>query len=686
MPVTPDTVIPFPNQGPPTQGLSLGGVMTAVGQYAIDEKEKREREARTQTPTLTSLAAHIRKAWEVNKREKMPVEQRMIQAIRQRRGEYDPEVLEKIRKFEGSEIYMLLSAAKSRAISSWLRDSLMADGTEKPWTLEATPIPQLPPDMVEELFRRSQEAMQMLADANLPIDMKEVIDEQRENILAELKEEAKERAEKMEDYMQDQLIEGGFMKALSDVVDDITTFPAFVLKGPVIRRKLTMQWKRDGSEWKPKKDYALVPEWERVDPFYVYPSPGAESPNDGDFIEFHRLSRADLQAMKGVAGYSDDAIDGVLRDHGMGGLRDWTAMDTERAAAEGRVSSMENPTSQIDALQYWGSVMGQKLLDWGMTEEEIPDPLAEYEVEAWLIGRWVIKAVLNQDAHGARPYYKNSWENLPGLFWGNSPMDQIRDVQAMCNHAARSLANNMQIASGPQVWYNIDRLPAGEDVEQMYPWKPYQTISDPAGPTTAPPIGFFQPQSNAAELMGVYEKFSREADDILGVPAYMTGGTPGGGVGRSASGFSMAINNAGKVIQHVVGSIDLNVMTPLLQNLYDHNMLYAPDPSIKGDCKVNARGAKSLIAREAAQLRRIEFLQQTNNPADLAITGKAGRAEVLRETAKALDMNVDKVVPEQPDPLMGGGVPSAGIQSPGPSQDVLEGGAPVTSNFQPQPQ
>lgn len=686
-----DQVIKFPQgeQRPAaTKGLSLNGVMTAVSQKALDEAEKRKIEMATQTPVLTALASHIRAAWDVNRREKDPVKERMLQSMRQRRGEYDPDVLQKIRQFEGSEIYMLLSSSKARAISSWLREGLMADGTEKPWTLEATPIPQLPPSMVEDLFVRTQLNMEKLAQAGLPIDMQEVIEQQREMIMGEIKEEAKDRAAKMEEYMSDQLIEGGFMKALSDAVDDITTFPAFILKGPVIRRRMSVQWVQDGDKWVPAQEMTLAPEWERVDPFYVYPSPGAECPNDGDFIEFHRLSRADLQAMKGVVGYSDDAIDGVLRDHGMGGLRNWTTQDTERASVEGRVDS-QNTGNNIDALQYWGSVMGQSLLDWGMTEEEIPDPLGEYEVEAWLIGDWVIKAVLNKDAAGNRPYYKDSWENLPGMFWGNSPMDMLRDIQAMCNHAARSLANNMQIASGPQVWYNIDRLPAGETVEQMYPWKTYQTTGDPGGPTTSPPVGFFQPNSNAAELMGVYENFSREADEILGVPNYMNGGTPEGGVGRSASGFSMAMNNAGKIIQQVISSIDLNVMTPLLTRLYDHNMLHAPDPSIKGDAKIQARGAKSLQAREAAQLRMMEFLRNTNNPADLAITGQEGRAAVLREVAKALNMNVDKVIPEAEAPIIDQDV-AAGMQQPAgllpgpaPSQNVLPGGQPVLNAFEP---
>src|SRR6185437_12820695 len=115
------------------------------------------------------------------------------------------------------------------------------------------------------------------------------------------------------------------------------------------------------------------------------------------------------------------------------------------------------------------------------------------------------------------------------------------DCQDMCNAAARSLAANMAIASGPQVAVNTGRMPPGEDATQMYPWKLWQFESDPMG-STAPPVIFFQPGSNADELMRVYERFSILADEYTGIPKYMTGteGTPG--AGRTASGLSMMIS------------------------------------------------------------------------------------------------------------------------------------------------
>jgi hypothetical protein len=51
------------------------------------------------------------------------------------------------------------------------------------------------------------------------------------------------------------------------------------------------------------------------------------------------------------------------------------------------------------------------------------------------------------------------------------------------------------------------------------------------------------------------------------------------------------------------------------------------------------------LAREAIQVRRNEFLAATNNPVDLQIVGPEGRAYLLRELAKGLQMDTDKLVP-----------------------------------------
>ena len=356
--------------------------------------------------------------------------------------------------------------------------------------------------------------------------------------------------------------------------------------------------------------WQLVLEWERVDPFMAYPAPHSTNIEDGFFIQRHRLTRGALNQLRGVEGYSDDAIVAVLDEHGRGGLNEWLFIDSAKAQAEGKSPAgvMANPDVTIDAIQFWGSVQGKMLIEWGMKEEQVPDPTKEYNCEVWLIGQWAIKSTLNPDPMGRKPYFKTSYENVPGVFWGNSVTDLCEDVQTQCNVAARAIANNMGIASGPQVNVNVDRLPTGEDITQMYPWKIWQTTSDPYG-SSAAPVSFFAPPMVAGELMQIYTFFSGIADEHTGIPRYMAGDATGSGALRTSSGMSMLMNNAGKSIKHVIGNIDQNVIKPLIERLYFYNMRYGDDPALKGDVAVLAQGANSLVVKENQQQRMNEFLQ-----------------------------------------------------------------------------
>jgi hypothetical protein len=176
----------------------------------------------------------------------------------------------------------------------------------------------------------------------------------------------------------------------------------------------------------------------------------------------------------------------------------------------------------------------------------------------------------------------------------------------------------------------------------------------------------------------------------------------------------MLMSNAGKSIKQVVSHIDTNVLTPMLERLYYYNMRYANDPELKGDIGIIARGANALIAKDAVQMRRNEFLAATANPVDMQIVGLAGRAAVLRENVKALDMDPDKIVPppeaiiakeraaqmaqqaamqaatQAPAGMPAGmpgrpGVPGQSVGSlPGPiNRQTLADGTPITDTFAP---
>jgi hypothetical protein len=705
---------------PEKTNMNVGGAMSAqsVGSVQAELAASREQaEEEQNAPAIADLAGHVKSFWLLAREAKRDVELTMIEALYARRGEYPAQKASEILQSGQPLIYMMLAASKMRQAESLLRDVLIGAGTEKPWTLEPTPVPELPPLLTAQI----RAAFVSAADASIQMgyvpninEIRDLMNAVKQMAVEALREEAQASCDRMELKMEDQLIEGGFNDALDGFISDLTTFKTAFLAGPIVRRKPSLTWVQGNPV--PVVQTVETMEWERVDPFMMYPAPWARTINEGPLIRRHRLTRESLTEMIGIEGFAEHSIRRVLDLYGTGGLNDWLSIDSEVARAEGKNSDAHTMSQSglIDALQYWGSVSGKMLREWGMTPKQVPDESKEYQVECWLIGPYVIKSVLNTDPLARRPFYANSYERIPGSVWGNSVYDLMADCQAMCNAAARSLAANLGIASGPQVVVNVSRLPTGESVTNMYPWKVWQVEEDPMGNTQAP-ITFFQPSSNAAELMGVYEKFSVLADEYTGIPRYMTGSESTPGAGRTASGLSMMMGNASKIIKQVVSGIDQHVLQPLLERLYFTNMRYSNDPDLKGDVKCRARGAMSLTTKEAAQVRRNEFLAASNNPVDLQIMGLTGRAELLRAAASQLDLNPSKIVlptavikqkeaeqaamqqqaqmqgPGAPGEGQGPGAPSApapaqgGPGGPGPSPNgqVLMDGAPQTDTFSP---
>ena len=629
--------------------MASGLALIPVARASDLEAEARKRSDELQNqPVIQGLAAHVRERWDSARIAKRQLEERMLQCLRQRNGEYDPEKLQEIKEQGGSDIFINLTSVKCRAATSWLRDTLLGTGTDKPWGLDATPEPDLPPEVVQGLMADMAAQLEtIMASGQMPPSeeqLREIAQQMKDSAMAKLREEAKERVGRMERKMEDQLVEGGWTKALNEFLDDIVTFPYAVLKGPVKRKRKTLQWKNG----------KLVPvesirnEWERVDPFYLYWAPWAWELNDGYVIERHRLTADELQALIDVPGYNSDAIRTVLNDFGSMGMKQWLWTDASKAQAEGKyVTEAIISGDLIDALQLWDSVKGSLLLEWGLTSKEIPDPALNYPCEVWLIGNVVIRAVLNYDPLGRKPYYLTSYENVPGAVDGKGVTDLCRDSQAMVNASGRALANNMGISSGPQVGVNVSRLPPGEDVTEMYPWKIWQFQSSEFNDGSQP-LQFFQPGSNANELMAVFEKFSARADEDTMIPRYMTGeNTPG--AGRTSSGLSMLISNAGKGIKQVISNIDQNVIVPAIERLYQDNLRYAQDPDLIGDVNIVAKGASSLVIKEAEAIRRQEFLTLVlNSPVAQQIVGMDGAAELLREQARNLSGNPDRIVPNRP--------------------------------------
>lgn len=680
-------------------------------QEAERAKAKAEAQERQKRPVITSLAGYVRDCWEAAKEAKQSIEKELLASLRQRNGIYSTDKLAKIREQGGSEIFMMLTDEKCAAATSWLADILFPAG-EKPWGTKPTPVPDLNPGQMAKVQQGvQQEFMQVIiaelkanhqaevvqamrsgqlqtdeqakqffmAKAKEMFDPKEIdaklqarAEEIGQAMRSEMEKAAKEARDRVETKLHDVVIEAGWEDAVHEAIDDIVTFKAGIVKGPVLRTKKRMKWVKQDSRQqnggmdagflgKSNRVVEVVDEvsidFSRVSPFDAYPMPNAKKPEDG-MIERHQLTRRYLTSLIGVKGYDDDAIRMVLTDYGQAGQSTWLSIanDQTRQALENRPNEHRSPEAMIDALQFWGNVQGLKLLQYGMSPEEIQDPFADYSVEVWLIGNYVIKAEINGDPLGRVPYHFASFRKRNGSIWGAGVPEIIKDSQDACNAAARAMLNNMAISSGPQVVVDVSQLPPGENIQNLRPWKIWQINSMPAmGAAGKKPLDFFVPPSVSRELMEIYQHHSSEADNKTGIPKYSYGGGGEKSTGAlgTATGFSMMMNNATRGIKNVIRNIDNDIIKPSIERTHEFQLLFFNDPEYhQGDIKIIAKGSTAMIAKEQAAVRRNELLQiVVKSPAVLEIIGKPGLASMLREVFQMADFKDEEIVPEKREML-----------------------------------
>ena len=450
---------------------------------------------------------------------------------------------------------------------------------------------------------------------------------------------ARDEMKKLERLIEDQLDEGKWNVALGEFIEDFTIYPAAFIKGPIINIKPALTY--EGG--KPVTTDSIVYVNKRVSPLDMYPSANATGINDGDLIEHIRFQRSEIASLKGLEGYDDARITEVLENYQGADFTSWlwTDIESDKAYAEKRGNEFQANRNIIHGLHYFGKCSVQMLKEWGLPDselvfttpegEELPyEDTDELEIEALMVDSTVIKVQVNTDPLVRRPYYKASFQNRPGSYWGRSLPHLMRDIQRMCNATARALANNMGLASGPQVEVYIDRLADKGDIEDITPMKIWQLTSDPTG-AGGRAIQFTQPSSNAGELLAVYKEFELRADDATGIPRYAYGNERTGGAAQTASGLSMLLESASKGIKDAIRHIDEGVLVPRLEYQFywlmstDENLMYS------GDVAVVPKGSSALTMKAAEQAKRLELMQAlSGNPAILEVVGPEAMAEVFR--------------------------------------------------------
>ena len=630
--------------------LRVASASEVMAAQEASDREKLDQES----PEILGLVAYLKRVWETNKQHKISsgIQDQLLANQRARDSEYDPGKLTKIRELGGSEIYMGLTAVKCGHAESWLID--IFSSSEPSWTLQPTPVPDPSGPLRDRVTVEVQKriAAQISAGQEMsPDDIAKLYDQLPPMVEEVLEAEAKLTARKMNQKITDQLVEARFEEVFGEFVADFASSKAGIIKGPLFRKCKRRDWviSEKTGDYVEKVTSVLKPFCYRVSPLDFFPSPESSDPMMGDMVERLKLYRRDLVDLKQEKGYDAMAINSVLEEFAMKSGSDSANDGTESQRAEIEdhpdTPDLASYDAEIPALEFWVSVQGKMLRDYGLEKDWKGKPLEdldEYDINAILVDDTIIYLDFNKDALLDRPYSIAGWDPVPGSFWYTGVPEKMEDLQQVCNAACRSLVNNMAYASGPQAEVDLDRLVAGTDPESIFPTKVWPTENNRGA--TAPAVRFFQPDSNAPQLLQVYDRFAQLADDYTGIPAYAYGNDRVAGAGRTSSGLSMLMSSASKGIKRAILRIDQKIIRPIILRLFDYNMKHDKDTTIKGDLQIVTSGAVALMVREQMNERRMGLLNSTNNPVDMKLTGLEGRATMLREAVASTEVDPNRVV------------------------------------------
>lgn len=655
-------------------GSAVGGMERGGGMPAVVPEERAEADGQVLQPIeMSVLARHVRSEYEENRkyREECGADEYLARMKRTAEGRYSENERLVISAAGAPELFMRVAETKARAGAAMLTD--IFNGAEKPWSLEPTPDPDLPDDFKASAFREvmtdaleTERVVRMAHELRVkaglaepgsepegaitPETLKAMLPRKMDEVARLRVEEARARAEAMERVIADQMEEGGFRKEFRRFVTLLSVFGTAVMRGPVPRwrNRVVTETLADGRVRRTMKEEVVL-EYDAISPEDCYPSPGARGVKDGSLIvkaRFNPWELRELSRIKGrqYKGWNRDAVDAVLENYPQGELREEPVAG--EAGPEARRETVWKRTCMIEGLEYYGTARGSELLGIGMRKTTAgKDVVREdyYEIDCIVVDDVVIYCSVIEPEIG-RPLYKGEFYETVDSWWADGPMEKCYDAARIVNSTVRNLSVNMAQSSGPMMSVNdVSRLAPGCDL-RMRPHKVFQFLPPQFGSAEhGPPIQMFQSDSNSNDLLKVYTFFKNECDDLSGIPAYTYGQGTVASAGRTASGLSMLSEAATRMMKHVIYGISQQVIEPLVTATYTWNVLHYPDETIKGDSRCMPSGIMGQILVEQGYNRMLQFLNLTNNAQDAEIIGLMGRATVLREIAKTLHLNPDKV-------------------------------------------
>ncbi len=280
---------------------------------------------------------------------------------------------------------------------------------------------------------------------------------------------AQKAARRLEKLVHDQIEESNGSSEIRNALLESALLGTGIVKGPFNFNKTLSRWtdNEEGErEYNPLE--VRVPRIEFVSCWDFYPDPAATNMDECEFvIHRHKMNRSQLRQLRNMPYFDEDAIRDCLK---MG--PNYEEKDFEQQLKD-NPRTEEEYFSNYEVLEYWGIMDAEYAREVGIDLPDSVDDLDEVQVNAWVTGNKLLRAVINPFTPYRIPYHAFPYERNPYNFFGIGVAENMDDSQQIMNGHARMAIDNLALSGS--IVFDIDEsaLVGGQSME-IYPGKVFR--------------------------------------------------------------------------------------------------------------------------------------------------------------------------------------------------------------------
>ena len=220
---------------------------------------------------------------------------------------------------------------------------------------------------------------------------------------------AQKAARRMEKLIHDQIDESNGSSEIRNALLESALLGTGIVKGPFNFNKKLHKWDDDEAG---NRNYSplevRVPRIEFVSCWDFYPDPSATTMEECEYvIHRHKMNRSELRQLRNMPYFDEDAIRECIQ-YGP----NYVEKDYEAQLRDDRRAD-EDVNNNFEVIEYWGIMDAEYARQVGIELDDSIDDLDEVQINAWVCGDKLLRAVINPFTPYRIPYHAFPYERNP---------------------------------------------------------------------------------------------------------------------------------------------------------------------------------------------------------------------------------------------------------------------------------